>query len=852
MLRRKTKNIAIICVALLFCWSVLSSVSNLVFAQESGPPSPPSFPTMPVTATPSGPSAPPVATPDLPLAPAAPKEILPEEKALIEAEIPKEPEAKPKGEAPPEKVSPIEAMLSGQVPSTVSTRLKQFGYDLFRTTVSTFAPVADVPVGPDYVIGPGDRFNIFMWGRMNTTYPVQVNRNGEIAIPKVGMLSVTGLTLAQLEKFLFHTLSRYYKDFQMSVTMDRVRTITVFVVGQAVNPGSYSLSSLSTVYNALFAAGGPSKQGSMRRIKLIRNHETLRTIDLYDFLLKGDKSQDERLQSGDTIFIPDIGPVVGVAGNVKRPAIYEMNGQMTLGEAIDLAGGVTPVGYLQRVQLERIVAHEKRIVEDFDLSGFAKEKDSSKLNIPLKDGDVIKIFPIFPDTQQIVYLEGHVKRPGGYQFRPGMKLANLISSYDELLPEPYLDYGEIVRLIPPDFHPETISFNVKRLLDGDPSENLPLQEHDRVILYSEKDMKEIPQVTISGEVQRPGKYRLLAGMRIKDLLYKAGNLKRSAYLPKAEITRCTKTEEGVKIELGYVDLREVLKENPQQNMVLKPDDHLVVRRIPDWAVDETITISGEVKFPGIYTISEKTRLSSVLERAGGFTEYAYLKGAFYTRESVKELQRKRLQELIQKMEQDILEESAKASESGLSDKDATSVQASIEAKKALVERLKRTQVTGRLIVKLDTLDKFKNSPYDIEVRDGDTLHIPRMPGEVNVLGEVYNPTSIIYTKGKPLKYYLSKVGGPTPDADKDQIFVIKADGTVMNKRQQRRIFPGVWWDKESHRWNIGGFMSARLDPGDTILVPRKMEKIRWKRELMDWTTMLYQITIGAGVAIATF
>ena len=481
-----------------------------------------------------------------------------------------------------------------KIPQVISREIKQFGYDFFLSKTSSFAPVADVPVGPDYVIGPGDSFTITLWGRVEGSYPVEVDRNGEISIPKIGVIKVWGLTFSQLQKFLFEQISKYYKEFQMNVTMDRLRTIRVFVVGEAQTPGSYILSSLSTVYHALIAAGGPSKKGSMRHIQLLRDGKVTETIDLYDFFLRGERSRDARLQSGDTVFIPVIGPTIGISGSVKRPAIYELKEPMPLKEFIEMAGGVTFQGYLQRVQVERVQAHEKKVAVDFDLSPEEKTPPPS-LSTLLQDGDFVKIYPIYYQAENIVFLEGHVKRPGSLELKPGMKLSDLIPSFEALLPEPYLEHAEIIRLLPPDRKPTTISFNLGKLLQGDAQYNLSLQNQDRVIIFPKAGMREQPQVGISGEVQNPGKYRLVEKMRVKDLIYQAGNLKRSAYLQEAEITRLVKTEKAVSSKIIHIDLDEALKENPQHNILLEEDDILFVRQIPKWYVDKTISVTGEVR-----------------------------------------------------------------------------------------------------------------------------------------------------------------------------------------------------------------------------------------------------------------
>jgi len=754
------------------------------------------------------------------------------------------------GAIPGKGESEIEISLSGRIPTTVSKDLTQFGYNLFRATVSTFAPVTDVPVGPDYVIGPGDRFDVTLWGRVEGSYAAEVDRNGEITLPKVGSIKVWGLTFSELKEYLLREFSKHYKGFYMNVVMGELRTIRVYVVGEVVTPGSYSLSSLSTLYNALFAAGGPSKRGTLRNIQLIRNGKIIRSIDLYDFLLRGDKSQDERLQSGDTIFVPIIGPVAGIAGNVMRPAIYEIKNTLTLREMFDLAGGVTSLGYLHRVQIERIVAHEKRIVEDFDLTGYAKQWDFPGLKANLKDRDLVKILPILPTTQDIVYLEGHVTRPGGYEFKEGMRLLDLIPSFDELLPEPYLDYADIRRLVPPDFHPETIPFHLGRLLTGDRSQNIELTEQDTITVYPRDTLREVPRVTISGEVQRPGKYRLLDNMKVKDLIYNAGNLKRSAYLSEAEITRLVKTEKGVASKVIMINPGEALKENPEHNIPLTEDDYVFVRQIPEWYTDKTVSVDGEVRFPGVYSFSKGETLSSVLERAGGYTERSYLKGAVFTRESAKRAQEERLRGYIDRLEEDILRSQAQVAEATVSDAEAKSLEQSMLVKRELLRKTREARATGRVVIVLGPLETLRGSIYDLELEEGDTLFIPPVPGVVNVLGSVYNQTSIIYTKDKTVDFYLSKVGGPTPDAEEGEIYLVKADGTVISKTQKGAF--GITWVPEENRWISGGFMAARVEPGDTILVPSKVTRFVWKRELMDWTTILYQIAVTTGVVIAAF
>jgi len=711
-----------------------------------------------------------------------------------------------------------------KIPQEISREIFQFGYDIFKTTVSTFAPVTDVPVGPDYVIGAGDRFTIDIWGRIEASYKVEVDQNGEIIIPKIGRLKVWGLTFSQLRNFLQTEFSNYYKDFHINITMDRIRTIQVFVVGEAETPGSFTISSLATAYNALFAAGGPTKRGTMRKIKLMRNGEVVKEIDLYDFLLKGDKSQDQRLQSGDTLFIPIIGPVAGIAGNIKRPAIYEFKDRITLGELLEMAGGITSTGYLQRIQVERVVAHEKRIVLDLNLAEGEEVEKNPKLDEELQDGDFVKVFPILSLTEKIVYLEGNVQRPGGYELKDGMRVRDLIKSLEDLLPESYLAYASITRELPPDRHIEILSFNVgKLLLEGDESQNLELKSRDKVKIYSKEEMQGIPKVRITGEVANPADYELFKNMRVKDLIFRAGNLLRNAYLPSAELTRITKLEDTISTKQIYIDLREVLKENPEHNIVLEPDDHLSIRSIPEWVLDNTVTLKGEVKFPGVYTIAKGERLSSVIERAGGYTEKAFLKGAFFTRESEKLKIKEKIDEFVSKLEQEVLQESVPekgpaiaAGGTGSLTEEYLARKEFLNLKTELIKKMKEAKIEGRIVVKLDSLDKFKNSIYDLTLEKGDTLNIPAIPSSVTVLGEVYNPTSVIYRKGVTIGEYLNLVGGPNKNANEDEIYLIRADGTTISRLQGRS------WNTAGTGWFTPSFMNIKAEPGDTILVPKKL------------------------------
>jgi protein involved in polysaccharide export with SLBB domain len=642
-----------------------------------------------------------------------------------------------------------------------------------------------------------------------------------------------------MKKVLHTAISKYVPDFQMNITMQGLRTIKVYIVGNVHNPGSYTLSSLSTMINALFACGGPTKQGTLRRIKLIRNGKTINTLDLYNFLLKGDKSQDERLQPGDTIFVPIIAEVVGIAGNVKRPAIYEMKEKLVLEDLIELAGGVTPIGFLQRVQ-----------VVDLDLSSSKPESDS-QWQIPLQDGDVVKIYPIHPTTNNIVYLEGHVTRPGGYELKKSMRISDLIRSFNDLMPEPHLEYGEIIRLEEPDFYERAIPFNLGKVLKKNPKDDLKLQRFDRIKIYSKLDFKDKYNITILGQVRRPGKYRVFPNMRVKDLVEIAGGVLDNTYLQKSELTRRI-IDEGKNLTTHQLNINigKAMAEDEEHNILVQKYDVLKIQVIPEWRMEASVFIEGEIRFPGKYPLKKSEKLSSIIQRAGGYTDRAYLRGVVFTRESAKELQRKNIEDLIYKMEIEIQATAATITREALDKEDIAAAQQVLATQKELLKKLKTAKVTGRVVIILQPLEKLIESKYDIELEDGDRLVIPPEPGIVEVLGEVYNPSAILHQDDRTVEYYLDKVGGLTEDADEDRVYLVKSDGSVIS-RSQEGIF-GLLWDAENNRWSKGGLMSTKVQPGDVILAPRKIEEIRWLKNTSDLVQILYQTAIAAGVMVAIF
>jgi len=717
--------------------------------------------------------------------------------------------------------------------------LTQFGYSFFRPEVFGFAPQTDVPVGPDYVINAGDRLVVTIWGSIEGTFNLEVNRSGEVSLPKVGAVKVAGERFDQLPNLLTVVIGRVYKNFHLNVNMGRLRSIKVYVVGEVAAPGDYNVNSLSTVLSALSVAGGPTKNGSLRNIQINRGGKVAETVDLYDFFLKGDKGKDIRLQPGDTILVPVIGPVAGVAGNVRRPAIYELKGERHLKELLALAGGINPSGYLQRVQLYRVEAHDKKVVTDFnlDLKG-DKGVDEVAGGITIQDHDLVKVLPIDSVLHGYVRLNGHVLRPGDFALKPGMRVSALLSA-DNLLPEYYGAAGQIIRLCPPDQHPEVLFFDVSKALAGDPACDPELKEFDRVKIFARKEMEETPFVRINGEVQRPGQKRFFENMTVRDLLMQGGNVKFDAYLKNAEITRLKRSGDTVTSYSLQVDLEKALK-GGADNIKLEPFDELSVRRIPNWAesTERYVLLTGEFVFPGVYPIYKGERLSSVIERAGGFSDLAYLKGVKFTRELARRLQQQRMDESLAKAQENIIKLQTTMAQTASSAEEVAAAKAALEGLMQSVEVLKTKKAEGRVLVEIASLKDLKGSVYDVELQGGDRLTVPSDPGSVNVIGDVYNQNSIVSQHGKSVEWYLDQVGGATGDANLGEVYVVKVDGSVVSQKNSGGfLFYNSFWGK-------------KLDSGDTVIVPRQYEKTAWLRDIKDIAQILGNIAVTAGVLVA--
>lgn len=724
-----------------------------------------------------------------------------------------------------EELSSLEQIFGGATTFKVSRNISQFGYNIFTTPSSTFAPVENVPVGPDYLIGSGDSLIIYIWGKVvQETFNVTVDRDGKINLPRAGNIYVWGLKFEEVEKVVKNTLSEHYANLQISITMGRLRTIKVFVLGEVQKPGAYTVSSLSTVFHAIYETGGPTKLGSMRKIKLIRNNETKSVIDLYQFLLKGDKSQDYKLQSNDTIFVPPIGPVAGITGSVKRPAIYELRDPIKISDLIKMSGGLTPISSFQRIQLERIKDHERKVVMDLQIKDIS-EFESSDQNIELQDGDFVFIFPILPLKYNYVTISGNVLRSGDYELEQGMRVNDLIEKAGGIVSETYLERAEIFRY-KDDKTKEIIPINLKTLFKYPDEENIFLQEWDELRIYSKTDVIPVQYVEISGAVYKPGKFELTPNMKLNDLMFRAGGVKPTAFLENAELFRLGQNEPSKVIT---VDLSRVLDADyPAHNLLLKAGDHFYVRDRVELSEKRIVVVKGAVKFPGEYVAGKDERLSSIIERAGGFTEEAFLKGTVFTRESIRQAQAKMINRFVQSEQRELLRNEAMLVRTNASEEEIKEKQLVFQRRKELLRFISSIEVLGRMIIHLDELYKFAGSKSDIKVEHGDTLYIPETPSTVQIIGSVYNPTSLIYKKGKNADYYLNKVGGLTKYADKKGIYIVKANGEVTT--EFARIH--------------------EIERGDAIIVPEEFKtKTEWRKVWLDVTQIIYHTAVGAAVVM---
>jgi polysaccharide biosynthesis/export protein len=507
---------------------------------------------------------------------------------------------------------------------------ERFGMNVFRNgTRDMDAIPMDLPVGPDYVVGPGDGLTINLWGGISGRLTRVVDRQGRINLPESGPLLVSGYSLGDVQRSVEDQLRTQYRDTSADVTLARLRTVRIYVVGEVAEPGAYDISSLSTAISALVEAGGITPRGSLRKIQHLRGKQLIEEIDAYDLLLRGVNPDAQRLQNGDSLLVPSLGPEVTVTGMVRRPAIYELSSESSLEDVLELAGGILPAATLKNIEVQRLVAHEKRTMLSLALPAEESPEAAAKqlTEFKIQPGDEVHIFPIAPYNESTIYLQGHVLRPGKYSYHDGMKLTDLISSYKDLLPEPAGKYAEIIRLNPPDFRPSVESFELSAAM-ANPATAPKLQPLDTVRVFSRYEFEPPPIVSVDGDVNSPGVYRLSGQSRLRDAVFLAGGISADTSLESAQLFR---TESDGSMKIHSVSLGAALEGNPEANILLAPRDRLLIHKNLAIADPPSVSIRGEVAKPGKYPLTSNMHIEDLILSSGGLKRSADTQSADLTR-----------------------------------------------------------------------------------------------------------------------------------------------------------------------------------------------------------------------------
>jgi protein involved in polysaccharide export with SLBB domain len=774
---------------------------------------------------------------------------------------------------PPEPLTEFQKFIA----STTNQILPVFGASLFRTVPSTFAPLDNTPVPPDYIIGPGDELRIRVWGQVNFQANVRVDRAGEVYIPyaQIGPVHVAGLHYSELESHLREAVGRVYRNFELVADVGQIRAIQVYVAGQARRPGVYTVSSLSTLIDALFASGGPSVQGSLRDIQLRRENQTVTELDLYTFLIHGDKSKDVKLVSGDTIFIPPVGPQAAVTGSVRNPAIYELRASETVADLIADAGGASAVASEARVSIERLIDHSERHAMEvaYDTAGLATT---------VADGDLVRILSIVPRYKQTVTLRGNVANPGRFAWRPGMRISDLIPDKESLLTRNYWWKRTQLGLPVPEFEPAPGFANVRQPVDNHPitvRPGVPLgtsQSSGQLQNQSERDVQQ--NQTISEGTQpdqsgaQSGQQQGQSGSQSTQALsaqQRASNASLAAeqgavssrIAPGAERTEVkldapdidwdyaviqrldTNTFKTVLIPFDLGKL--VLQHDPSQNLELQPGDVVSIFseadiRVPIAQQTKLVRLEGEFAHAGLYTAQPGETLHQLVERAGGLTPNAYLYGSEFTRESTRVAQQARIDEYIRTLDLRIQRGNLEQAASPVGSPGELAIAASAQSsEQELLNRLRQLRATGRIVLEFKPGSTGTSGIPDISLEDGDRFVIPPVPASINVVGAVNDQNSFLYARDSRVGKYLQMAGGITKDADQKRAFVIRANGEVVGYESTK----GVWGNE---------FNNLPLFAGDTIVIPEKTFKPSSLRQFLDWTQVFSQLALGVAAISVIF
>jgi protein involved in polysaccharide export with SLBB domain len=770
------------------------------------------------------------------------------------------------------------------VRGSLGVLLPVYGDSLFRQVPSTYAPLREVNVTPGYVLGPGDQLVLRIWGQVNLNAQLTVDRAGSIYLPQVGEIHVAGLPFAQVREQIHDAVGHIYKSFDLDVQMGQLRSIQVFVVGQARRPGTYTLSSLSTLVTALFATGGPAVQGSLRDIELRRNGQTITHFDLYDLLIFGDMSKDASLLSGDVIYIPPVSAQVAISGNVRIPSIFELKGATSVDQALRFAGGLSATASTLRASLERLDDHKDRTVLDISLVG-------AGLQTTLQPADLLRVLPISPSFQNTVTLRGNVAETGRFSWRPGMKLSEIIPDSKSLITRDYWERRNQLGVPGPEFKPEystnpdyyprdlngyqtgSAQYDVNGVpmynnqntntqgqqSNGSQGQNRTTTANENTTPAENNDPNCIPGVGNVGQQNQNGQSAgsiassssntqngqpcTSPGSRslADEEQASAGNLPRPALtvaLPVPEIDWSYAVIERMNPQTLTTSLvpfnpgQLVLDHDPNQDLVLQAGDVVTIFsqadiKVPQAQRTKFVRLEGEFKQAGIYSVLPGETLPQLVARAGGFTPDAYLFGSNFTRESTRILQQLRLNDYLTNLELEIDRSTIAASASvGNVDPAATA------ASRSLVARFRTIRATGRVVLDISQNASGIDNLPNIQLEDGDRFVVPSKPSTVNVVGAVYDQNSFLFRSTQQVASYLRLAGGPTKSADGKDSFVIRADGSVVSRNSKNGVFGNT-------------FASLRLNAGDTVVVPEKVPRPSGLRNFISYTQIFSQLALGA-------
>ena len=718
--------------------------------------------------------------------------------------------------------------------------LKPFGFSFFNDSIQTSMDRGMTSIPSNYKIGPGDYFEVQLFGQENAGYSIMIGRNGMIQFPGIGPINVfeKGGSFQDLKNLIKEKVREQLGEgVQVSVSMGEVRLIKVFLAGEFNNPGLRLLSATSTMMEALLQSGGLNEYGSLRNVTLKRKGSTDVVYDFYSLLLQGENPAVDSLLEGDVIFLPRVESRVSVGGQVVRPAVYELSGATKLKDTIELAGGFSSNAFRSDIQLVRVDPFGNKLLKSLSFE--------SDADLDVLDGDKIIVGSSTDLKKNSIKLQGEVDRAGEYEWKAGIKLLDVVKNKSILSDDADLNYA-LIRRLDPEGQVQILSFSPMELFKENTKEqNIALQPKDLILFLPKFDiearerlirpfLKELQfnaepavgklVVSVSGEVHFPGEYPLVRGMTVANLIISAGGLKESGFSLAAEVSRIevdfNKTEVEAAIEHRL--LQSLLSED-SLDFKLQPGDVLSVKKIPSWQDGRIMTLSGEVKFPGEYAIRKNEKIGEVLERAGGLTKDSFARGAVFRRNSLVEREEAQKEKLVEQLESDIAALSLTPTNEGAAQK-ANSVAAS------LLSRLSKSKSLGRLVINLESqLDLPITS--QLTLRTGDKLHIPITPSEISVMGEVQFPTSHLFQSGYSVDQYINLSGGFTQNADKNRIFVVKSNGAVLTNK--------------GNGWFIGGQSVKNLNAGDVIVVPINLQKGKWLETITSGTQIVYQLAVTA-------